>query len=552
MIDVVAIAIALAALGVAAWQFRRAQVLHRALGRQVARERALRAQFEDVFERTADLVIVHDRRGGIADMNRTAEQLSGYPREQVRTIDPGWLFDEPYLDVVRQMAGEGADALPRTIRAELITRRSVRIPIEAHAHVLTSGREISGVSVIARNMVEREHLEGQLRQAQKMEAVGRLATGIAHDFNNLITVLLGYSEELAEHVTPDSPLHKPVKEVRRAAERASGLTQQLLAFSRRQVAVPRAIDLNVTVGNMEDLLRRLLGAEITLEVELGRDLAPVSADPVQVGQVIMNLAVNARDAMPNGGTLSITTAMVELGAEHLDTLPGRHVMLLVRDTGVGISADVQRTLFEPFFTTKEAGHGTGLGLSMVHAIVRQHGGHIAVESELGKGTTFRVYLPEVSPPHAVAAAADEGRTSATATRGSGVVLLAEDDRAVRRLLSNELRRRGFNVLEARHGGEALEICQQYSGNIDALLTDIVMPTMNGVDLVAAVKPIRPEMAILYMSGHPERSGIADDPQSPHAGNLIMKPFSPESVVSRINDLITQGSGSGGRPSGVTA
>ena len=551
MVEVLVVMLALAATALAGWLYWRVQTKERTIRRQMARERALKTQFDDLFERTADVMVLHDRRARVSTMNRSAEQLSGYPREEARTIDPDWLFNEDYLSAVRQMIAEGPDALPRVIRADLITRRSARIPIEAHAKVLAADGQVTGVSVIARNMSERDHLEAQLRQAQKMEAVGRLATGIAHDFNNLITVLLGYSEELAEHVTRDSPLRKPVEEVRRAAERASGLTQQLLAFSRRQVATPQAVDLNVTVSNMQDLLRRLLGAEISLQVTLGPNLECVTADPVQIGQIVMNLAVNARDAMPNGGTLTIETAMLELGAEHLDIIPGPHVMLLVRDTGVGISADVQRKLFEPFFTTKDPGHGTGLGLSMVHAIVRQAGGHIAVDSEIGKGTTFRVYFPAVTSEFVTAEVVEIGSSATGSTRGTGVVLLAEDDRAVRRLITNELRRRGFTVLEARHGGEALEVCRQYAGTIDVLLTDVVMPTMNGPDLVAAASPLRPEMAVLFMSGHPERAGIGLDPQSPQAANLIMKPFAPDVVASRINDLIVQKARKGGER-GVTA
>jgi two-component system cell cycle sensor histidine kinase/response regulator CckA len=254
----------------------------------------------------------------------------------------------------------------------------------------------------------------------------------------------------------------------------------------------------------------------------------------------MNLAVNARDAMPGGGTLRIETAVVTLGSEHLDIIPGPHVMLLVRDTGVGIPPEVQRKLFDPFFTTKEAGQGTGLGLSMVQAIVRQAGGHISLETEVGRGTTFRVYFPETTPDDIPLAAAGEREAGTPgSTRGTGVVLLAEDDRAVRRLLSDELRRRGFTVLEARHGGEALDICRQYGGEIDVLLTDVVMPTMNGVDLVAAATPVRPQMRVLFMSGHPERAGIGLETDGPDAGNLIMKPFAPEVVAARINELVTQ-------------
>ncbi|HXG87291.1 MAG TPA: ATP-binding protein [Vicinamibacterales bacterium] len=533
----IAAASALLALGGAAVLYRRSHIQGQTIRRQIRRDRALKAQFDDVFERVSDIVVVHDRHGRVSTMNRTGEKLSGYPREEVRALDPAWLFSDRYMHTVQQILADGAEALPRTIRAELITRRSARVPIEAHANVLVGDGQVVGVSVIARNMTDRDHMETQLRQTQKMEAVGRLATGIAHDFNNLITVLLGYSDELAEHIGRDSPLRKPVDEVRRAAERASGLTQQLLAFSRRQVPVAQAIDLNVTVANMEDLLRRLLGAEITLQVRLGRDLGLVSADPVQVGQIIMNLAVNARDAMPNGGTLAIETSNVELGAEHLDVIPGEHILLVVRDNGVGMGPDVQRQLFEPFFTTKEAGEGTGLGLSMVYAIVRQSGGHITVTSEAGSGSTFRIYFP-LAHPQTAATETAPAIDNPGLERGSGVVLLAEDDGAVRRLLGTELRRRGFTVLEAGHGGEAFEICQQYGGSIDLLLTDVVMPNMNGVDLVAAATPIRPEMSVLFMSGHPERAGVGLDPQGPPAAHLLMKPFTPDTVVARINDILS--------------
>ena len=366
----------------------------RTIRRQIAREAALKARLDDVFERTADIIVVHDRRGRVSTMNRTGEQASGYPREEARMLDPNWLFNQAYIDAIQRMIADGPDAMPRTLRAELITRKSARIPIEAQARVLVADGQVSGVTVIARNLVERDQLEAQLRQAQKMEAVGRLATGIAHDFNNLITVLIGYSDELVEQVAADSPLRRPVEEVRRAVERAHGLTQQLLAFSRRQATTTQQVDLNDTVANMQGLLMRLLGAEITLDIVLDRDLGLIEADPAQVGQIIMNLVVNARDAMPSGGTLTIETANVELGAEHLDVIPGVHVMLEVHDTGVGMTPDVQRRLFEPFFTTKATGHGTGLGLSMVHAIVRESGGHVEVDEpaaarDRGSGCTSR-------------------------------------------------------------------------------------------------------------------------------------------------------------------
>jgi two-component system cell cycle sensor histidine kinase/response regulator CckA len=544
-----AIAVSISALAACGVFYRRLLAQERTITRQIAREAALKARLDDVFDRTGDIIVVHDRRGRIATMNRTSEQTSGYAREEARTVDPGWIFSQTYLTAIERMLAEGADALPRTIRAELITKTSARIPIEAHARVLVADGQLTGVSVIAKNVSERDQLEGQLRQAQKMEAVGRLATGIAHDFNNLITVLMGYSDELFEQVDEASPLRKPVEEVKRAVERAAGLTQQLLAFSRRQITAPQRIDVNVTVANMQGLLKRLLGPEIRLDVSQDPNVGVIEADPAQVGQIVMNLAVNARDAMPNGGRLTIATANVELGAEHLDVIPGAHVMIEVRDTGVGMTPEVQRKLFEPFFTTKDAGQGTGLGLSMVNAIVRQSGGQVTVASERGQGTTFRVYFPRIEgrPPDAVArgpvAHVDEttsGDTTALAehaAQDAGVVLLAEDDRAVRRLMSSELRRRGFVVLEARHGGEALQICKQYSSEIDVLVTDVVMPTMNGVDLAVSARPLRPDMAVVFMTGHPERAGVDLNLTGADATDLLIKPFTPDVLVERVNQAL---------------
>jgi PAS domain S-box-containing protein len=532
-----AFAVALGAVAALGVYYRRNLAQERTIRRQIAREASLKARLDDVFERSSDIIVVHDRRGRVATMNRTGERTSGYPREEARMVDANWLFSPSYINAIDRMLQEGAEAMPRTIRAELVTKQSTRIPIEAHARVLVADGQVSGVTVVAHDLAEREHLEAQLRQAQKMEAVGRLATGIAHDFNNLITVLLGYSDELVEKIDRESPLRRPVEEVRRAVERAAALTQQLLAFSRRQTSAPQRVDVNSTVTAMQGLLKRLLGPEIRLDVSLDKNVAPIEADPVQVGQIVMNLGVNARDAMPNGGMLSIRTANVELGAEHLDSLPGAHVMIEVTDTGVGMEPEVQRRLFEPFFTTKRSGEGTGLGLSMVNAIARQSGGEVTVSSAVGQGSTFRVYFPRAAERPRDAAPAPEARLETAPATGSAVVLFAEDDRAVRRLMSIELRRRGFTVLEARHGGEALDICKQYGDEIDMLVSDIVMPTMNGVDLVAAATRIRPEMAILLISGHPERAGVGLDVGGAHGGNLLLKPFTPEDLAARINDAL---------------
>lgn len=532
-----AVAVAVISAGAAILLLRRSRRQEETIRRTLASEASLKARLDDLFERSSEILIVHDRRGRIATMNRAGEEAIGYLRDELRMLDPMWIFSADYLDAIARLIADGAEAAPQTFRAEFSPRKGTRVPVEVQARVLVGDGEVIGVSSIARDLSERDRFEHELRQAQKMEAVGRLATGIAHDFNNLITVLLGYSDELIEEAPHGTPLHSAALEVRRAADRASALTQQLLAFSRRHTSVSQTVDLNDVVAHMEDLVRRLLGPEIRLEFSLQPDLVPISADAQQVGQVIMNLVVNARDAMPEGGTLTIETANVTLGAEHLDVIPGPHAALFISDTGVGMSREVQERLFEPFFTTKENGQGTGLGMSMALAIVRQSGGQITVESQPGKGTTFRVYFPQqanVAP--AAASSGDAPRDSAAAVKGNGIVLLAEDDRSVRRLVVSELSRRGFTVFEADDGLSALEIFKHEKDRIDVLVTDVVMPRMNGADLARHCDRLHPGVKILFISGHPERAGAGLDPTG--ATNLLMKPFTADTLAARIKELMT--------------
>jgi two-component system, cell cycle sensor histidine kinase and response regulator CckA len=526
-------ALAALAAGVALLLYRRNRALEATVRRQLARETSLKARFDDLFDRSSEIMIVHDRRGRISTINRTGEELTGYLRDELRMLDPNWIFGDDYITAVNEMIGEGAESTARTFRSEFSPRKGNRVPVDVYARVLVGDGQVVGVTAIARDLSERQRLETELRQAQKMEAVGRLATGIAHDFNNLITVLLGYSDELIEEAPPNTTIHAAAIEVRRAADRASALTQQLLAFSRRQTTVAHTVMLNQVIIDMEDLIRRLLGPEIRLEIFLQSDLAAVSGDHQQIGQVLINLIVNARDAMPRGGKLTVTTANIELGHEHVDVIPGPHVALFVTDTGIGMTREVKDRLFEPFFTTKEAGRGTGLGLSMVQAIVRQTHGHIIVDSEPGQGTTFRVYFPRQAEPIAVPAAAPA--TVAT-VKGEGVVLLAEDDRSVRRLVVSELTRRGFTVLEAEDGVAALEMFRTEKDRVDVLVTDVLMPRMNGADLAKAADRITPGVKILFISGHPERAGSGLDPTG--VTNLLMKPFTADTLATRIKELIT--------------
>ncbi len=512
--------------------YQRSRAQEQTIRRQLAREVALKARFDDLFDRSSELLIVHDRRGRISTINRSGEQVTGYLREELRMLDPGWVFGADYLDAIMQMITEGADSAPRSFRSEFVPRKGTPVPVDVQARVLVGDGEVVGVTSIARDLSERDRLENELRQAQKMEAVGRLATGIAHDFNNIITVLLGYSDELIEAAPPHTTLRAAAVEVRRAADRASALTQQLLAFSRRETSVAHTVDLNLVITRMEDLIRRLIGPEIRLQLSLQPALSTISADAQQIGQVMMNLAVNARDAMPAGGTLTIETANVELGHEHVDVIPGPHVALMITDTGLGMSAEVRDRLFEPFFTTKD--QGTGLGLSMVQAIVRQSGGHITLASQPNQGTTFTVYFPRQADLSAAAMPAPAAYPG-TVVKGEGIVLLAEDDRAVRRLVVSELTRRGFTVLEAEDGATALELFRREKDRVDILVTDVVMPRMNGADLAKAAEKIRPGLKILFISGHPERAGAGLDPAG--VTNLLMKPFTADTLAARIKEVI---------------
>ena len=529
-----AIAVAVAAAGLAAYAFRAIGKREETIRRQLAREASLKARFDDVFERASDIMIVHDRRGRVSTLNRAGEQATGYSREEARSLDASWIFGADYLDAIQQMLAEGADSTPRSFSSLLSRRRGTRVPVDVHARVLVGDGQVVGVMTIAKDLTERERLQHELRQAQKMEAVGRLATGIAHDFNNLITVLIGYSDDLLDTLKEGTDAHHAAVAVRRATERASALTQQLLAFSRRQDPVSNTVDLNRILKHMDDMLRRLIGPEIRLQISLAPELSSISGDESQMGQVIMNLAVNARDAMPGGGTLTIETANVELGAEHVDVIPGPHVMLSVSDTGLGMTAEVRDRLFEPFFTTKETGHGTGLGLSMVQAIVRQCSGHIVVESAPGKGTKFLVYFPKLARP-AEAPAAPLPPRGATTVRGEGVILLVEDDVSVRRLVVAELTRRGFTVVEAEDGRAALELFRRDPALFDVVVTDIVMPRMNGADLAKEIEMIRPGQRVLFISGHPERAGAGLDPTG--MTNLLMKPFTADTLAARIKELM---------------
>jgi signal transduction histidine kinase/ActR/RegA family two-component response regulator/ABC-type xylose transport system substrate-binding protein len=380
-------------------------------------------------------------------------------------------------------------------------------------------------------------LEEQLRQAQKMEAVGRLAGGIAHDFNNLLTIINGYSNMLLSSFALDNPVHSDLEQIKKAGERAAALTRQLLAFSRRQVLQAELVNLNQIITNLEPMLRRLIGEDIYLIIVLEPELEMVLADPSQIEQIIVNLAVNARDAMPHGGRLSLTTATVQLSSDYaqqnIGVKPGGYVLLSVSDTGTGMDGATQERIFEPFFTTKEVGQGTGLGLATVYGIVQQSGGHISVFTKLGGGTTFEVYLPQAERKEKNG---DNRETLVQSSSGSETILLVEDDHNVRTVTRRCLEKSGYSVIEARHGLEALRLCQTYTNPIHLLITDIVMPGMSGPELVKRLTDLRFRVPILYISGYTDNA-IIHHSAVESAIVLLEKPFTAEILTRKVRELL---------------
>jgi PAS domain S-box-containing protein len=387
-----------------------------------------------------------------------------------------------------------------------------------------------------RDVTEQRHLEEQFRQSQKMEAVGQLAGGIAHDFNNLLTAILGNTQLLLRDLPPGDAKRGDVEEIRKASERAASLTRQLLAYSRRQMLQPKVLDLNVVVAEMDKMLRRLIGEHIALVAALQSDLGHVRADPNQIEQVIVNLAVNARDAMPDGGKLTIETANVDLdetfAQAHLGSVPGAYAMLAVTDTGHGMDVNVRAHLFEPFFTTKEVGKGTGLGLATVYGIVKQSGGYISVYSERGRGSTFKIYLPRIATPSATPAAPPR----VGAARGSETVLVVEDELAVLTLSRRALEAQGYVVLAASDAAAALRVVERHGGTIHLLLTDVVMPGMSGRDLADRLTAQRPGIRVLYMSGYPG-DAVVQHGTLPSGSAFLQKPFSPDGLARKVRDVL---------------
>ncbi len=489
-----------------------------------------------------DGVIATDEHGCVRFMNTLAKRLTGWPLADAVNRDVREIFkivdektrepvDNPTIGAVQN--GVPTELAPGTL---LIDREGVERPIDDSAAPIRGlNGKVTGAVLVFRDITERRRLEEHLRQAQKMEAIGRLAGGIAHDFNNIITIITGFCEFLIADRNTVAERQQFVGYIHDAANRAAGLTQQIMAFSRKQLLVPSVLNLNTIIRDMGVMVRRLIGENIEFVTVLAPDLGSVKADPTQIGQVFLNLATNARDAMPMGGRLLVATSTVELGEpttrDHPDVKPGRYVLLSITDTGKGMPEAVLEHVFEPFFTTKRIGHGTGLGLATVYGIVKQSRGHVEVTSRIGEGSVFRIYLPVV----------DEPTTSIHAelpssVRGNETILLVEDEEMVRQMTKIMLQQTGYTVLEAANGLDALAIAEESSNPIQLLMTDLMMPNISGRELADRLTASGRVERVLFMSGYTEDVIVHQDVASANA-EFLHKPFSLNALTAKVRDVL---------------
>jgi two-component system cell cycle sensor histidine kinase/response regulator CckA len=492
-----------------------------------------------------------DPQGNITFWNRAAEYISGYSRQEVLGNKKiwGWLYPDPNCSAqVSQRAMEVIQQGKRSQNYETVIRRKDgehRVISWCSSSLKDQEGKAIGSIVLGADVTERKQaeekmalLQDQLRQSQKMEAIGCLAGGIAHDFNNLLTVIKGYSQISLDELKDGDPLIENLKEIRAAGNRASDLTRQLLAFSRRQVLEFKVIDLNKLIGGMEQMLCRILGEDIELLIHASEDLGRIKTDPGQMEQVIMNLAVNSREAMPSGGKLILETDNVYLDDEyarnHISVKPGRYVRFSVSDTGRGMTPEVKDRIFEPFFTTKGKEKGTGLGLSTVYGIVKQSEGNIWVYSEPGKGTTFKIYLPRVDEP--VPIEKSEKKREGVIPCGSETVLVVEDEEVVRRLAVRILKKQGYKVLEAPNSGEAFLVCENHKEPIDLILTDVVMPRMGGPEFIGRLRQIRQDFKVVYMSGYTDEAVVFHGVREGEMA-FIQKPFTFEDLSTKVREVL---------------
>ena len=539
MLRMVAILAALV-LGVALWVvFLKRQVAEKteSIRDSLQREAAARERYQELFENANDMVFTCDLEGYFSSLNKAGRRMTGCELPETLNMNLAQILAPEFAPLARQILQEASQEEQHTYEVEIVSKDNTRLRVDLGTRLVQRAGKPPEVQGIGRDITRHRRLEDQLRHAQKMEAAGRLAGGVAHDFNNLLTVISGFGQLVLARLDPTDPKYPHIAELLKAADRGATLTRQLLAFSRQQVLQPQVLDLNNTLANINSMLRHLIGEDIEVVVVPGEDLGRVKADPGEIDQVILNLAVNARDAMPHGGKLTLQTENVSIdevrASSHYPLRPGQYVMLSVSDTGCGMDAETQKHIFEPFFTTKEQGKGTGLGLATVHGIVHQSGGFIYVYSELGGGSIFKIYLPRVDQ---VAEPAKSRQADDHHARGSETILVVEDEAMVRDLTLEVLKESGYTVISAERPDDALRISEQNQGSIDLLLTDVVMPGMSGLELAERLKPGRPKMKVLYVSGYTAdavaRRGMSDPKTA-----FLQKPFAPGALVRKVREVL---------------